>query len=239
MRIGILETDTLDPVIKEKYGSYAEMFQSLFLSVDDQLAFKIYPVIEGKYPKNMDECDAYLITGSKASAYDNEPWIKHLRDYIVALHEHKKKLIGICFGHQIIALALGGLTEKSEKGWAVGSSLSNIEKAKPWMGDVMSNANKQFSLLVSHQDQVTRLPAQAELIATNSFCPNASFQIENHILCFQGHPEFSADYLNYLLNKRRDIIGEEKYNKAMASLQYDQDEKLVARWIIDFIVPGR
>jgi len=74
VRIGILETDTLQPGIKEKYGSYAEMFQTLFLSVDNQLAFSVYPVIKSKYPENMDECDAYLITGSKASAYDNEPW---------------------------------------------------------------------------------------------------------------------------------------------------------------------
>ena len=235
MRLGILETDTLEPGIKEKYGSYAEMFQSLFLAVDDQLEFTVYPVIETTYPENMDECDAYLITGSKSSAYDNEPWIKQLRDYIVALHKHRRKLIGICFGHQIIALALGGLTEKSEKGWAVGSSISNIEKAKPWMGDVMTNAKKQFALLVSHQDQVTRLPVQAELIASNTFCTNASFQIANHILTFQGHPEFSADYLNYLMDKRRDIIGEEKYKKAMDSLRYHQDALLVVRWIIDFI----
>ena len=235
MRIGILEADTLEPDIKEKYGSYAEMFQRLLLSVDDQLEIKVYPVIEGKYPENMDECDAYLITGSKSSAYDNEPWIKHLRDYILALHKHRSKLIGICFGHQIIALSLGGLTKKSEKGWGVGNSISNIEKLKPWMGHEIANAKKQFALLVSHQDQVTRLPAQSELIATNRFCQNAGFQIANHILCFQGHPEFSADYLSYLMNKRRDVIGEEKYKKAMDSLQYELDALLVARWIVNFI----
>ena len=235
MRIGILETDTLQPDIEEKYGSYAEMFQSLFLSVNDQLEFTVYPVIESIYPENMDECDAYLITGSKSSAYDKEPWIKQLQNYIVALHKHRRKLIGICFGHQIIAQALGGLTEKSKKGWAVGNSISNVEQTKPWMGDVMTNAKKQFSLLVSHQDQVTSLPAQAELIATTIFCPNASFQIANHILTFQGHPEFSADYLIYLMNKRRDIIGEEKYKKAMDSLQNDQDALLVALWIVNFI----
>lgn len=235
MRIGILETDTLEPDIKEKYGSYAEMFQRLLLSVDDQLEIKVYPVIEGKYPGSMDECNAYLITGSKSSAYDNEPWIKQLQDYILALHKHRSKLIGICFGHQIIALSLGGQTKKSEKGWGVGISISKIIKEKPWMGHEIANAEQQFALLVSHQDQVTRLPAQSELIATNTFCANASFQIANHILCFQGHPEFSADYLSYLMNKRRDSIGEEKYKKAMDSLEIDQDALLVAGWIVNFI----
>lgn len=235
MRIGILEADTLEPDIKEKYGSYAEMFQSLLLSVDDHLEFKVYQVVEGEYPENMDECDAYLITGSKSSAYDNEPWIKQLREYIVALHKHRSKLIGICFGHQIIATSLGGVTEKSEKGWGVGNSLSNIEKSKPWMRHEIANTEKKFTLLVSHQDQVTSLPVQAELIASNTFCANASFQIAHHILTFQGHPEFSADYLNYLMNKRRDSIGEEKYKKAMDSLEIDQDALLVARWIVNFI----
>ena len=235
MRIGILETDILETGIKEKYGSYAEMFQSLLSSVDGHLEFRVYQVIEGEYPENMKECNAYIITGSKSSAYDNEPWIKQLRHYIVTLHQHRSKLIGICFGHQIIAHALGGLTEKSEKGWVVGNCISKIKKEKSWMGHEIANAKKQFALLVSHQDQVTILPAQAELIATNTFCPNASFQIAGHILTFQGHPEFSADYLTYLMNKRRDVIGEEKYKKAMDSLQYELNALLVTRWIVNFI----
>ena len=119
MRIGILETDTLPADIKEKYGSYAEMFQNLFLSVNDQLELNVYRVIDGDYPEHIDDCDGYLITGSKFSAYDDEPWIIKLRHYIVELHKREKKLTGICFGHQIIAQALGGLTRKSEKGCLV------------------------------------------------------------------------------------------------------------------------
>lgn len=231
MRLGILEADILEPTIKEKYASYAEMFQRLFLLVDDQLEFKAYQIIEGQYPDNIDECDAYLITGSKSSAYDDEPWIKELLNYVASLHNQRKKLIGICFGHQMIAHALGGLTKKSESGWVVGNTISNIEKAKPWMG----STNKQFSLLGSHQDQVVKLPDHAILIAGNEHCPNASFQIANHILTFQGHPEFSKEYLKYLMNKRREKIGEDKYIKAIDSLARSHDSQLVAQWLVDFI----
>lgn len=234
MRIGIFETDTLQADIEQKYGGYVQMFQRLFLSIDNTLTFNVYPVIAGKYPDNMDACDAYLITGSQHSAYDNAPWIKKLRLYIVSLHQHNKKLIGICFGHQIIAHALGGLTKKSEKGWRVGNISCRIEKHKPWMG----KAKKQFSMLVSHQDQVLRLPECAELIASSEYCINFSFQLADHILTFQGHPEFSADYLKYLMYKRRDKIGVEKYDRAIESLQQDQDAKLVAQWIVDFMVEG-
>jgi len=235
VRLGILETQIHESGVKEKYGSYAEMFQQLFLSVDGRLEFSVYQVTEGQYPESVDECDAYLITGSKSSVYDDEPWIAELQDYVVSLHKERKKLIGICFGHQLIAQALGGLTQKSKNGWGVGNAVSNIEKTMPWMG----NAKQQFSLLVSHQDQVTTLPVDALLIASNEQCPNTGFQIASHMLAFQGHPEFSEDYLKYSMNKRRDLIGEEKYNKALDSLKGSQDSQLVAQWLINFIKMDR
>ena len=231
MRIGILETGKLEADVKEKYGSYAEMFQHLLLSVDDQLEFDVYQVIEGHYPESIDECDAYLITGSKSSVYDDELWIKELQEYVVSLHGQRKKLIGICFGHQIIAHALGGLTQKSERGWGVGNTISYIEEETTWIHD----ARKEYSLLMSHQDQVVELPANAILIASNVHCPNDSFQIANHILTFQGHPEFSEDYLKYSMNKRRDLIGEEKYNKAMDSFKRSHEGQFVAQWLVKFM----
>lgn len=236
MRIGILETDKPDPEAIEKFGSYVEMFQRLFLSVDDQLEFDVYQVTEGHYPESIHECDAYLITGSKSSVYDEELWIKDLQDYVVSLHDQRKKLVGICFGHQIIAHALGGLTQKSEKGWGVGNTISYIEEDaflgyKAWIQD----GNKTYSLLMSHQDQVVKLPDNATLIASNMHCVHDSFQIDNHILTFQGHPEFSEEYLKYSMDKRRHLIGEEKYNKAMDSLKRSHEGQLVAQWLVKFI----
>lgn len=231
MRIGILETDIFAHDIKEKYGSYAEMFQRLLLSVDNRITFNVYQVTEGEYPSNIEECDAYLITGSKASIYDNEAWIIKLKDYIVSLNQQQKKIIGICFGHQLIAQALGGAVKKNDKGWCVGNTSSHIEKEKNWMQPV----RKSFSLLVSHQDQVVKLPAQAELIASSELCPYSGFQIADTILTFQGHPEYSEEYLKYLMNKRREILGKTIINKAMDSLKLPQDNQLVAQWIIDFI----
>jgi len=231
MRIGILETDELRPEIKQKYGSYADMFQQLFLSVDAGLEFNVYQVIDGQYPASIDECDAYLITGSQLSAYDNNEWLLKLREYVVYLHQQKKKLIGICFGHQVIAHALGGETKRSDKGWGVGNKTSEIKVVKQWM----DKNEKSFSLLFSHQDQVTSLPQGSELIASNDFCKISSFQLGDHILCFQGHPEFSEDYLSYLINKRRDLIGEDIVKQAQDSLKTKHDGKRVAKWLVNFI----
>ena len=127
MKIGILEADQLSETLRRQYGSYGDMIQNLLQSLDQRLAFTRYQVTESNYPENIDDCDAYLITGSKFSIYDNEPWIKDLQEYVIALAGQQKKLIGICFGHQLIAHALGGQTQKSEKGNEHGLCLQAVD----------------------------------------------------------------------------------------------------------------
>lgn len=234
MIIGILNTDTLNAEIVSKYGNYRDMFQRLLHSVDDQHTFKPYSVTHGEYPDNINECDAYLITGSKASAYEDITWITQLKDYIKVLVGQRKKLVGICFGHQIIAEALGGRVQKNQSGWGVGLMSSNVLRAKPWM----KPAQEHYLLLVSHQDQVTKLPTNAESISSNAFCPNSSYQIGKHVLTFQGHPEFTADFLRQSMQGRREIIGEQKYQQALATLNQDAHEKIIAQWILNFISEG-
>jgi len=230
VRIGILETDKLDADLIARFGSYAEMFKVLLSSIDNGLSFKVYQVIDNAYPEQIDECDAYLITGSKYSAYDNDGWIRKLETYIVSLHELRKKLIGICFGHQLIAQALGGKVSKSEKGWGVGNITKQIIHTPDWM----QTEKQQFTMIYSHQDQVDILPDGATLIAGNDFCQLSSFQIGNHILTFQGHPEFTPAYARQRLQTRREKVGEAIYQKGMASLHEENDSVLVARWLLDF-----
>lgn len=231
MKIGILETDIVDENVIEEYGSYPDMFRKLLLTVDNSLSFQTYQVIDFEYPLSLDECDAYLITGSKFSAYDKDLWIERLKEFVVELVDHRKKLIGICFGHQLIAQSLTGQVERSGKGWGVGVYSSHVKSHEKWMLPVIDD----FSLLVSHQDQVVKLPDSAKLIAANCFCQNASFMISDHVLTFQGHPEFSSNYLKYIMNKRRALIGEHEYKKAMNSLSETVDNIKVARWIVSFI----
>ncbi len=231
MKIGILEAEQLNTDIIQKFGSYADMTQALLWSVDNTLSFQTWSVVRGEYPQDMNECDAYLITGSKASVYDDVPWIRQLENYIVSLSEQRKKLIGICFGHQLIAQALGGAVEKSDKGWGVGIMSSSVLQTRKWM----EPEKKGFSLLVSHQDQVVELPPNADCLASSDFCVNSSVQIGNHILTFQGHPEFSVEYARQSMDGRRELIGEQKYQQARASLQQVRDHKIIAAWILSFL----
>lgn len=231
MKIGILEADQLSDALRRQYGSYGDMIHNLLHPVDNRLTFPRYPVTESRYPDNIDDCDAYIITGSKAGVYDNRPWIKLLQDYVVTLAGRRKKLIGICFGHQLIAQTLGGRAQKSEKGWGVGLATSTVYVTKPWMDP----ANDSFAIISSHQDQVTALPPQAELIAGSDFCAYASYQIGDHILTFQGHPEFTQAYARQRLRDRREIVGEQRYQQALTSLDRHADHPLIARWMVNFL----
>jgi len=231
MKIGILEADILDDDVQRKYGSYADMFKEMFLAVDSNLSFVSYNMMSFERPLDIDECDAYLITGSKFSAYDKDQWISKLKALIVELVKHQKKLVGICFGHQVIANALGGEVKKSKKGWGVGCMLSDIKINKNWLKPI----EKSFNLLVSHQDQVIKMPANAILVAGNNFCPVSSFIISDCVLCFQGHPEFNESYLKIIMKKRRDKIGAQGYKDAIDSLKKTPNSKEVAQCILNFI----
>lgn len=231
MKIGILEADRVDREVIGEFGSYADMFKTLMKEVGDDIDFKVYSVIDEQLPEDINECDAYMITGSQYSAYDRYPWIDKLMSLVRLLSERNKKLVGICFGHQVIAQALGGEVEKSKNGWGVGVMAANVCEKKPWMQPF----NNTFDLLVTHQDQVVKLPLNTTLLGSNDFCRYSSLLVGENILTFQGHPEFVPGYLVYLLNKRRNKIDKEKYHNAIDSLGNKTSRNQIATWIYNFI----
>ena len=117
MKIGILKCDSTNEHFMEEHGDYQDWYKSLFQSVEPSLEFETYDVILGEYPKKMQENDVYLITGSRYGANDGDKWIDDLEIFVLELQHQKHPLIGICFGHQIIAKALGGKTELASQGW--------------------------------------------------------------------------------------------------------------------------
>lgn len=231
MKIAILRADSVRPEFTARYGEYPEMFIALLRQVDPGLEFVTYDVEHGEYPGSTDGIDAWLITGSKASVYEDEAWIRKLEDFVRRLHDEQRTVIGICFGHQLVAQALGGKTAKAAVGWGVGVHRANWRQHPNWL----IAEDDGFSLLVSHQDQVTEPVPGSEILAGSEFCPAAVCQLGQHILTFQGHPEFVSDYSRDLMNVRRERLGEDVYQAGIASLSQQTDQKKVAQWIVDFI----
>jgi GMP synthase-like glutamine amidotransferase len=234
VRIGLLETDVLYDDLIIDYGSYGLMLEKYLTPLEkNSLEFVYYRTQQGELPLFLDECDAYIITGSKAGAYEDHDWIAPLSNWIIEAHNAKTKILGICFGHQLIAQALGGQVELSDKGWGIGvRSLLTIPDS-PFSQPLP----KYLDLIYSHRDQVIVLPPQAHNFLADDFCPHAGFTIGQHIVSLQGHPEFDRQYAERLLSRRAEIIGEPTYSQGIRSLRQGTDANFIGRLILDFLRP--
>ncbi|MGY3853207.1 glutamine amidotransferase-related protein [Aeromonas aquatilis] len=232
MRLGILDCDRLDPDLADRFGPvYSEMFIRGFAALSPELEFRVWSALDGELPEDLHECDAWLITGSRHDAYSDIPWIQALRAWIRQAHDADVKLAGVCFGHQVIAQALGGEVVKSTKGWGLGVSVHPMLADEPWMAP----ARDQIRILASHQDQVALLPPGATRLAGNDFCPNFMFLQGNNIVAIQGHPEFSVEYNRALIERRRGLLPDERYQSSLSSLEGEVDSATMMQWLLQFL----
>ena len=230
MKIGILQCDHVQQQLESEFGDYPLMFTRLLEEITSDWEYVVYPVLHGKFPTAVDECDGYITTGSRHGVNDGFPWIDQLLAFIRDIDQQGVKFVGICFGHQLLAKALGGRVEKSSRGWGIGVSNSHIIKRQSWMEPFQP----EMGLVVSHQDQVVELPARANRLAASQFCPNYMLQIGKHLMGVQGHPEFTHLYAAALMDRRRDHISASRIREGMASLQAEVHDKLMVLWIVNF-----
>lgn len=230
MKIGILQCDSVPQELQPEFDDYPDMFQRLLTKADADLTFEVYDLTNEQAPATLDDCDAWLFTGSKCGANDDTGWIRRAADLVRELHEQRRPTIGICFGHQLIARALGGRVERAAQ-WGVGVHTTWLVGQREWM----QPARRELSLLVSHQDQVVELPPGAVHLASHPFCRNDMYQIDQHILTFQGHPEFAKGYVKSVMERRRERIGEQTFQQGMASLEQTTDGDVAASWIVHFL----
>ena len=236
MKIGILETGLLNEKFVDDFDPYPLMFTSLLDRAERDLEYRTYSVINGEIPGSTNECDGWLITGSRHGAYERLDWMELLEDFIRKLYDDSVPLVGICFGHQIIAQALGGKVVKSDRGWGIGLHRYQIDEARDWMGDVP----EQVGIYAFHQDQVERLPPQASVFSSSEFCPYAGLSYGESIITIQAHPEFEEDYELALI----DTFGGNRVPQAIADEAREDirvngqkaDTQVLADWLANFFL---
>ena len=225
MKIGILETGAPLPVLQERFGRYPAMFEAL---LGDGHAFTPYEVEADELPARPEEQDAYIITGSPAGVYDDLPWIEPLKQFLREA-KGKAKLVGICFGHQIMAEAFGGRVAKSDKGWGIGLHRYEVTERASWM-----DGTDSFAIPVSHQDQVIEPPLHARVLAGSAFNRFGLLAYDDQpAISFQCHPEFAPEFAAALIEARRERLPEP--DAAIASLDRPNDRDRVAGWIRRFL----
>ena len=234
MKIGILESGILNEKLCNRFDPYPLMFTDLLSRAGQDLEYRTYSVIRGEMPESIHDCDAWLITGSRHAAYEKLDWMLALEDFIREIHATSVPLVGICFGHQIIAQALGGEVVNSDKGWSIGVQSYEIDKSQDWMAE----APQQVRIYAFHQDQVTVLPPGASVFSSSEFCPYAGLSYGDSIISIQAHPEFEEEYELALI----DIYGGNLVPQAVATQAFDNiqisgfkaDTQMLADWLTTF-----
>ena len=222
MKIGILQTGHVPEDLAERHGEYPEMF-GRFLD-GKGFTFESHAVVDGQFPGSIQAADGWLITGSRHGAYEDHEWIPPLENFIRESYSNDVPLVGICFGHQIMAQALGGSVERFGGIWGVGHR------------EYDHHRGETRTLLAMHQDQVIKKPEEATVIATADYCENAAFSYRRRAFSVQPHPEFTSDFMRELIEQRAGtVIPHDQANEGLASLDRENDALKFADEIADFL----
>jgi GMP synthase-like glutamine amidotransferase len=227
MEVAILCTGAPPPDLAPRFGDYGAMFGRL---LGPGFVPRVYEAAAGELPPSPESHPAVLVTGSAAGVYEPLPWIAPLLDFLRE-SRGRTKLVGICFGHQAMAEALGGRVEKSERGWGIGLQDYDLWESAPWMGEAPPG---RIAVPVSHQDQVVIPPPGVRILAGNAFTPFGMLEYQDAAaISMQFHPEFEPDYARALIEHRRARVPDP--DRAIASLERPDDRALVAEWIRTFL----
>lgn len=235
MKIGILETGHLSDTLKAKYGRYPEFFKRLVAPHLPEAEFFAVAIVDGEVAECPEQADGWIITGSRSGAYEDEPWIPPLEAFLRDCLAARVPVAGICFGHQILAQAMGGKVVNSAKGWGFGIHEYALTARPAWLAKIPDN----FAIPAIHQDQVVEVPKGAQVFAESDFCPIAGLVYGDpespYAMSIQPHPEMSAQFVADIAEERlQHIIAAEIVGPALKSLENPADQVAWGKTIAAF-----
>ncbi|HEV7277189.1 MAG TPA: gamma-glutamyl-gamma-aminobutyrate hydrolase family protein [Devosiaceae bacterium] len=232
MKLTIIQTGEVPEPLRPRFGPYPQMFHRMFEAADSGFAFETVPVHEGAPLPDPERLGGILITGSAAGVYEDLPWLEPLRGFIRRAYATQTPMLGVCFGHQVMADALGGEVRKSEKGWGLGRHSYRITR-RP---DLLEGDAPELAIACSHQDQVVTRPPESDVFLASDFTPNAGLLYRNGAaISLQPHPEFTDDYALALAELRRGRVPGNVVDAAIASLARPSDSVETARYLAAFL----
>lgn len=237
-KFAILLAGHASEYIRNTYGGVSSLFKHMLSDVGE--TWDTYHVVDGNFPSDDDlhKYEGFIVTGSFEDAHGSTPWVLHLCDVIQKAHRMKRKLLGICFGHQVISRALGGKTGRSAHGWELGLKkvvlVADAMYSKPYALKLPSS----LSILEIHQDEVYKVPPGGEVLASSENTGIEIFAMGNQVLGIQGHPEFTEDITLDILDgySRKQRVSEEVIRQAKLSLREGKaDHEILKKMCKSFI----
>jgi GMP synthase-like glutamine amidotransferase len=228
-RIGLLRCGQVHPAVQAVGGCYPELFASLLAPYPVEIT--TFEADRGELPSSPDEVDGWIISGARASVLDEAGWLDDTADFVGQVVAAERPLVGVCFGHQLMAKVAGGRVDRAPGGWGIGIQPYDVVERRDWMQPVVD----RFRLIASHEDQVVELPTDARLLASSAYCPNAMFELGEQAIAVQAHPEFTVAGTRELIDAREELFGMQTAAAARASLEDPLDAALVGRWIATFL----
>lgn len=238
MHIAILNSNTDRSDFAKDWPDDFGKFSTLIKEARPDWEFSHFDMIFEQHPKDFALYDGYIVTGSPASVNADEAWIQSEIAVIQELIAMKKPVFGACFGHQLIAKALGTAVIDNPSGWEFGTVKTNVVNTPDWMQGPEDKAVKQWAMYAAHSEQVSELPKGAALLCQNEQCAIGGFAIGNTIFTTQYHPEMTDEFIEALVVELKDYVGPEVTRRASDSLSIQSDRALFANWIGDFFQAG-
>jgi len=236
MHLAILMANTDESAFADRHPGDGDKWRALLSPLCPDCKFSVYSVKDGEFPgRPLTDFDGLIVTGSPASVLDGEPWQDQLAKTIRQAEADKVPMFGACFGHQAIALALGGSVGRNADDWVFGVTETEVHSPAPWMdagkGPILLNA--------AHEEQVTNAPPNARVIMGNQDCPNGGFTIGNHVFTTQYHPEITPHFMAALIDELAAVKPPKVIEAARNSLIRQPENARFTRWIVQFFNTGK
>ncbi len=225
-KLGILVCGHTPKEMALTHGDYGQMFMQ-FLGIDS-FDYQVHFVVDNEFPESINSADAWLLTGSKHGVYEEHIWMEPLENFVRDAYAADIPLVGICFGHQLLAQALGGKVEKFDGGWATGRMQYSMNES--------ILGTDEAALLAWHQDQIVELPPEAKVIGSNEFCQYAALAYgDNKALSLQPHPEFNDGFVSDLIEARGGVLPDENREYAKTSIGKPLSNETIAATLRNFL----
>ncbi len=234
MKLTILLTGENSSALQTNFGPYGKKFERMLKKANPGFSFETVKVLECEPVPDVSELEGVIVTGSAKGVYDNTEWMDPLRDAIRRIYSARVPMLGICFGHQIMADALGGKVEKSEKGWGLGRHVYKLDNCPAYF----SHPAGELAIAASHQDQVIAPPESARTFISSEFTPYAGLIYANGAaISMQPHPEFELEYSAGIIELRRNNpLNDNEVQAALDSLAGPMDNDFVGNALGEFFL---